>query len=621
MKIMKIFRSLAAAAVLVSCFAIHAHGAFNDNTINGDLNSDMTVDIDDVKILSDFLINNECTFSGNADINNDGNVNIFDLIKLKRMLISSDGYTGFIKADGNLLVDETGKQYMIKGMAFGNNVWSNPSYPPENLHHTEESYKELADMGFNSVRFYINYGLFESDSNPYTYNEKGFEWLDKNISQAKKYGIRLLFNMHYPQGGYQSQGNGEALWTNEENQKRHIALWTEIARRYSNEPSVLGYGIVNEPVVPIVTTAEDCLTQWQKLAQQITDGIRSEDENHLIFVERLCAAKDTETGQSQWANFNDENNYVRVNGDNIVYEFHYYEPHIYTHQGFDWAGTGGYDYSYPDENLAMSYDSKWENATFNGDSADLSDGEWQYLESSFMNINNDNYKILSLVFQAQNLGKNGVAYADNLKIDEYDENGQFIKTVYYDDFNKSNLFYFWSNNSSGNGYLSTSIGYDDNTSICIYGTTDDANFGKSNISAVQGHKYKASGYFKVVNAEKDAVVRPRVDVWSSDSAYVLDKNYIETSLINNIQFSIDNNVPVYCGEFGAGINCFSENRGGEQWVSDVIDICFQYGINFNYHTYHENSFGLYTNSPLSPPDQRNDSLYNTLISTLTDSTD
>ena len=66
---------------------------------------------------------------------------------------------------------------------------------------------------------------------------------------------------------------------------------------------------------------------------------------------------------------------------------------------------GGYDYSYPDENLAMSYDSKWENATFNGDSADLSDGEWQYLESSFMNINNDNYKILSLVFQAQNLGK------------------------------------------------------------------------------------------------------------------------------------------------------------------------------------------------------------------------
>ena len=196
-----------------------------------------------------------------------------------------------------------------------------------------------------------------------------------------------------------------------------------------------------------------------------------------------------------------------------------------------------------------------------------------------MNINNDNYKILSLVFQAQNLGKNGVAYADNLKIDEYDENGQFIKTVYYDDFNKSNLFYFWSNNSSGNGYLSTSIGYDDNTSICIYGTTDDANFGKSNISAVQGHKYKASGYFKVVNAEKDAVVRPRVDVWSSDSAYVLDKNYIETSLINNIQFSIDNNVPVYCGEFGAGINCFSENRGGEQWVSDVIDICFQYGIN------------------------------------------
>ena len=87
MKIMKIFRSLAAAAVLVSCFAIHAHGAFNDNTINGDLNSDMTVDIDDVKILSDFLINNECTFSGNADINNDGNVNIFDPVSYTHLTL------------------------------------------------------------------------------------------------------------------------------------------------------------------------------------------------------------------------------------------------------------------------------------------------------------------------------------------------------------------------------------------------------------------------------------------------------------------------------------------------------------------------------------------------------
>lgn len=48
--------------------------------------------------------------------------------------------------------------------------------------------------------------------------------------------------MHYPQGGYQSQGNGMALWTDPENQRRLVKLWGEIARRYADEPAIQGYG-------------------------------------------------------------------------------------------------------------------------------------------------------------------------------------------------------------------------------------------------------------------------------------------------------------------------------------------------------------------------------------------
>ncbi len=565
--------------------------------------------------LKNFLLGKIINTSEILDINNDDKINVFDLVKLKRNLTETE-FDGFIKANGRILTYESGEEYIIKGMAFGNNVWSNPSTPPENKHHTEESYKELSEMGFNSVRFYINYGLFESDDNPYVYNEEGFEWLDKNIEQASKYGIKLLLNMHYPQGGYQSQGNGMELWTERENQKRLSALWTAIAERYANETAILGYGIVNEPVLPIITTAEDCLTQWQSVAQEITDSIRTVDINHPVFVERMCAAKDTKTGNSKWENFNDTNNYVKIDDDNVVYEFHYYDPHMYTHQNFSWANTSGYDYTYPDETLSMAVNSVWETSTFNGDSADINKSEWQYLESSLMEIDNENYAMLSLVFQAQNLGDGGVAFADNLKLDEYDENGDFIRTIYIDDFNSGNKFYFWSNDGSGSSGQTNSGGYDDDTSIFISSTADDANFGKSNFAAVYGHKYKASGYFKIENADKGAVVRPRVDVWSSENAYVLNKEYLEAGLLSNIQYSYDNNVPIYCGEFGAGINCFKNNRGGEKWVNDVIDILQENNISFNYHTYHEASFGLYQNSPLSPPKNRNEELYNALINSL-----
>lgn len=605
----KILSLLTAAAMLVSFTIFGTSGSGEESSVN-DFTQDSIVNSVDLQSLLDFLLKKTDKIDENADLNNDGKINVFDYVLLKRKLLLFDDYLGFIKADGRLLTDENGKQYIIKGMAFGNEVWGNPSVPPENKHHTEDSYKELSELGFNSVRFYINYGLFESDSNPYEYNEKGFEWLDKNIKQAKKYGIRLLFNMHYPQGGYQSQGNGLELWTEEENQKRLIALWTEIADRYKNEPAVLGYGLVNEPVVAMTATEEDCITQWQELAQNITDSIRTKDENHPVFVERMCAVKDVESGNSKWENFNDTNNYVKIYDDNVVYEFHFYEPHSFSHQGFSWAGTGASEVKYPDESLVMAGNAKWLTATFNGNKADTSKEDWQYLESSFLNVNNSDYKVLGLVFQGQNIGENGVVYADNLKIDEYDENNKFVKTVFMDDFTNDNGFYFWSNDNSGRGYISNSVGYDDSTSLCISGTTDDANFGKNIFKAVQGHNYKASGYFKVKNAEKNAVIRPRVDALSADYAYEFNKTFLEAGILNNIRFSIDENVPVYCGEFGAGINCFKEGIGGEQWVSDVIDIFMENDISFNYHTYHEVSFGLYTNPAYLPPDKRNEALYN-----------
>lgn len=174
-----------------------------------------------------------------------------------------------------------------------------------------------------------------------------------------------------------------------------------------------------------------------------------------------------------------------------------------------------------------------------------------------------------------------------------DENGKFVKTVYSEDFKNGNIFSFWSENNTGSGGKAN-IGYDDNASLCISGTTSDASFGRNNLLAVKGHSYKASGYFKVENAGQSAVVRPRVDVWSADEVSAFNKDFLEKSILNNIRFSIDNNVPVYCGEFGAGVNCFKNDRGGDRWVSDVIDVFIENDISFNYHTYHETGFGLYT---------------------------
>lgn len=241
-----------------------------------------------------------------------------------------DLFTGFIHTDGRLLKDENGKEFLMKGMAFGNNVWTNPSDPPLNQHHTKESYAELSEMGFNSVRFYLNYGLFEDDSKPYQYKESGFDWLDMNIAWAKEAGMRLVLNMHYPQGGYQSQGEGTELWNNEKNQNRLVALWKEIARRYKNEITIIGYGLLNEPVVPALN-ASIGTQKWSDLMKKMIRAVREEDSSHIIFVENILAFQDEKSFEIDWNTKNDEHNFaVSSDTHNLVYEFHFYSPFTFT---------------------------------------------------------------------------------------------------------------------------------------------------------------------------------------------------------------------------------------------------------------------------------------------------
>jgi endoglucanase len=490
---------------------------------------------------------------------------------------NSQTNTSFIHTLGNKIVDSKNNPIQLKGIAFGNEVWSDKEIP--DTHHSEIDFERVKSMNMNLIRFYINYKTFEDDAQPYTYKKTGLDWLNKNIAWAKKYGIYLIVNLHVPQGGFQSLGTGDALWTNPENQKRVISLWKHIAETYKNESQIIGFGLVNEPV------PTSSLQQWQTLAQSITDAIRTVDKNHIIFIEKPIYVKGI-TAE------NENYNFPTINDSNKVYEFHIYDPIQYTHQLFDWAsqGDGG---KYPDENSISFINGSWYTATFNNPKCEAGNSDWTFYEGEKYKITDPLIKIGAATLVGANV--TGKVYFDDIFIKEYDQNNIFVRDIMVSELDDKNGWSYWSNNNTG-GYGIANIGHSNDKSLYIESATDDCNIGNNSSYFIpkQNYYYQINGWMKGENIANTASCKLRIDFTkTNDPIFKRNKQLLESNLKKYTDWSKSKGVPVYMGEFGVGFPCFQNNKGGLEWVADMVSIAKANDLTFTYHTYHEDSFGLY----------------------------
>jgi M6 family metalloprotease-like protein len=110
MKKKSIFSAVVAAAVLsvsAQTLSMTSYAAMNLVGYKGDLNDDMTVDINDAVILSRHLLDIEsigADYGEKADVNNDGVVDVFDLVKIRKILTGQDEPEGIYEEQGG---DET----------------------------------------------------------------------------------------------------------------------------------------------------------------------------------------------------------------------------------------------------------------------------------------------------------------------------------------------------------------------------------------------------------------------------------------------------------------------------------------------------------------------------------
>ena len=178
----------------------------------------------------------------------------------------------------------------------------------------EKDVELIKDWGFDHIRLPFHYRLLY-DLEMDTWNEEGFDLLDKFLAWCRTHQIGVILDMHAAPGaqneGGISDSDGEArLWTEPETYwGPTIKIWREIARRYNDDPVIIGYDLINEPTVP-----DDIAADLSRLYVRIIDATQPISPHHLFFLEG-----------NWWATSFDENlRSVAKARPNTVYTFHHY---------------------------------------------------------------------------------------------------------------------------------------------------------------------------------------------------------------------------------------------------------------------------------------------------------
>lgn len=259
--------------------------------------------------------------------------------------ISSHGQSKFVTTRGKDLVSADGKPLLLKGINLGN--WLLPegymfkfktANSPRRIqtvinelvgedearrfwktYHqnyiTQEDIRFIKQSGFNSVRVPFSYRLFASEEVPTKLEGEGYRLLDDVVAWCKQEKLYVILDMHAAPGGQTGDNIDDSwgypfLFESTESQDLTVNIWRKIAARYRDEPTVIGFDLLNEPIAHYFDAA-NLNPKLEPLYRKIVIGIRKVDRNHLIFL-----------GGAQWdTNF-------KVFGppfdQKLVYTFHKY---------------------------------------------------------------------------------------------------------------------------------------------------------------------------------------------------------------------------------------------------------------------------------------------------------
>lgn len=235
---------------------------------------------------------------------------------------------------------------------------------------SEDDIRRISSWGLDHVRLPVDYELIETEQGDSV--ESGFQYIDSCLQWCEKYGLNMILDLHKARGYFFNEVERSlGFFEDAKLQEDFISLWEQFAIRYEKYSDRLAFELLNEVVDRNVAAA------WNRIAERTVKAIRKHAPSISILL-----------GGVEYNSISALKMLPLPFDEHIVYNFHFYDPLIFTHQSAYWIKEmpSNFSTSYPNElakYLAKSKENLPEGQSRIYSTVRTDQVEYHFIENSF----------------------------------------------------------------------------------------------------------------------------------------------------------------------------------------------------------------------------------------------
>jgi endoglucanase len=186
---------------------------------------------------------------------------------------------------------------------------------------SDDEFRALRQMGMTYVRLPIDLGFLLDETSPDMLNAHNLALVDEAIRRLTAADLAVIVDLHSTSISDSNAANYSKGLENADYAVLFVRWWEFFAAHLSQyDPAMVILGPMNEPVFM------DNTAVWNRIQVKLVKAIRAKAPNHTIVA---VGAK--------WSSLDSLVSLAPLDDNNLVYDFHFYEPFPFTHQGATWS--------------------------------------------------------------------------------------------------------------------------------------------------------------------------------------------------------------------------------------------------------------------------------------------